>query len=90
VSCSLSANDRRVTEVSLTRHGQKVLQAAALGHVELVRRLFFDGLPRELVDPLSQALESVYANTVAQGTLPPPVDWHPPEASDRRPAPGSA
>src|SRR6478752_7741408 len=34
VSCSLSANDRRVTEVSLTRHGRKVLEGAALGHVE--------------------------------------------------------
>jgi len=49
VRCSLSANDRRVTEVSLTQHGRKVLEAAALGHVELVRRLFFDGLPHELV-----------------------------------------
>ncbi|MFJ3303854.1 MarR family winged helix-turn-helix transcriptional regulator [Streptomyces sp. NPDC086549] len=88
VNCSLSANDRRVTEVSLTQHGRKVLEAAALGHVELVRRLFFDGLPRELVGPLSQALESVYANIIAQGTLPPPVDWRPPGASDRRRAPG--
>ena len=78
VRCSPSANDRRVTEVSLTRHGRTVLETAALGHVELVRRLFFDGLPRELVGPLSQALESVYANTIARGTLPPPVDWHPP------------
>ncbi|WP_043675651.1 MarR family winged helix-turn-helix transcriptional regulator [Streptomyces xylophagus] len=85
VSCGLSANDRRVTEVSLTRHGRKVLEAAALGHVELVRRLFFDGLPPELVGPLSQALESVYANTVAQGTLPPPVDWHPPTSGLARP-----
>ena len=79
VSCGPSANDRRVTEVSLTRHGREVLEAAAVGHVELVRRLFFDGLPRDLVKPLSQALESVYANIIANGTLPAPVDWPPPQ-----------
>jgi hypothetical protein len=29
------------------------------------------------VGPLSEALESVYANIIKQGSLPPPVDWHP-------------
>ena len=42
-----------------------------------IRRLFFGGLPEGLAGPLSQALESVYANIIDQGTLPPPVDWHP-------------
>ena len=41
-------------------------------HVELIKRLFFDGVPRELLDPLSTALEGVYANLLAQGSLPQP------------------
>ena len=45
----------------------------------LVRRLFFGGLPEGLVGPLSESLESVYANIIKQGSLPPPVDWHPTE-----------
>jgi len=79
VSCGLSATDRRVTEVTLTSRGRQALQQAAPGHVDLVRRMFFGGLPDGLVGPLSEALESVYANIIRQGSLPPPVDWHPPE-----------
>jgi DNA-binding MarR family transcriptional regulator len=77
VTCGLSAADRRATEVALTAHGWRVLEEAAPGHVDLVRRLFFDGLPEGLVGPLSEALESVYANIIRQGSLPPPADWHP-------------
>jgi len=77
VTCGLSAADRRVTEVTLTGRGRQALEEAAPGHVDLVRRLFFGGLPEGLAAPLSQALESVYANIIDQGTLPPPVDWHP-------------
>ena len=76
VTCGPSATDKRVTEVTLTDHGRNALQQAAPGHVDLVRHLFFDGLPAELTAPLTQALESVYANIIKQGTLPPPVDWH--------------
>jgi hypothetical protein len=28
------------------------------------------------VGPLGEALESVYANIIKHGSLPPPVDWH--------------
>jgi DNA-binding MarR family transcriptional regulator len=77
VTCGLSAADRRVTEVTLTAQGRQALAAAAPGHVDLVRRLFFEGLPAGLMGPLSEALESVYANIIRQGSLPPPVDWHP-------------
>jgi DNA-binding MarR family transcriptional regulator len=77
VTCGLSAADRRVTEVTLTGQGRQALKYAAPGHVDLVRRLFFEGLPAGLVDPLSEALEGVYANIIRQGSLPPPVDWHP-------------
>jgi DNA-binding MarR family transcriptional regulator len=80
VTCGLSAEDRRVTEVTLTGQGRQALEEAAPGHVDLVRRLFFGGLPADLVGPLSEALESVYANIIKQGSLPPPVDWHPAEA----------
>jgi DNA-binding MarR family transcriptional regulator len=79
VTCGLSAADRRVTEVTLTGRGRQALEEAAPGHVDLVRRLFFGGLPEGLVAPLSEALESVYANIIRQGSLPPPVDWHPAE-----------
>ena len=77
VTCGLSAADRRVTEVTLTDQGRQAIAAAAPGHVDLVRRLFFDGLPPDLVGPLSEALESVYANIIKRGSLPPPVDWRP-------------
>jgi DNA-binding MarR family transcriptional regulator len=79
VSCGLSAADRRVTEVTLTSRGRQTLEEAAPGHVDLVRRLFFGGLPDGLVGPLGDALESVYANIINLGSLPPPVDWHPAE-----------
>ena len=79
VTCGLSAADRRVTEVSLTDRGRQAQEDAAPGHVDLVRRLFFDGLPADLVGPLGEALESVYANIIKQGSLPPPIDWHPAE-----------
>jgi DNA-binding MarR family transcriptional regulator len=79
VACGLSAADRRVTEVTLTSRGRQALAEAAPGHVDLVRRLFFGGLPADLVGPLSEALESVYANIIKWGSLPPPVDWRPAE-----------
>jgi DNA-binding MarR family transcriptional regulator len=79
VTCGPSAADRRATEVTLTEDGRQTLAEAAPGHVELVRRLFFGGLPADLTGPLSQALETVYANIIRQGSLPPPVDWRPAE-----------
>ena len=79
VTCGPSAADRRVTEVTLTSYGRQAVKEAAPRHVELVRRLFFEGLPANLTGPLSEALESVYANIIKQGSLPPPVDWHPTE-----------
>ena len=75
VTCALSEADRRVTEVTLTGRGRQALEEAAPGHVDLVRRLFFGGLPADLLRPLSGALESIYANIIRQGSLPPPVDW---------------
>jgi DNA-binding MarR family transcriptional regulator len=79
VTCGPSAADRRVTEVTLTDGGRQALAEAAPGHVNLVRRMFFGGLPANLLGPLSEALESVYANIIKHGSLPPPVDWQLPE-----------
>ena len=45
VTCGPSAADRRVTEVTLTARGWQAQEEAAPGHVDLVRRLFFGGLP---------------------------------------------
>lgn len=79
VTCGLSETDKRVTEVTLTAPGRQAQEDAAPGHVELVRHVFFEGLPADLVAPLSEALESVYANIIKEGSLPPPADWHPAE-----------
>jgi len=66
--------DRRATEISLTDQGWDEITRASIGHIDLVRRLFFDGLPDELLDPLTVALESVYDNIIDRGTLPAPAD----------------
>jgi len=72
VGTAPAATDRRVTEVSLTGGGRDVLTAAAPGHVALVKKLFFGGLPADRLGPLTTALEGVYANLLEHGTLPPP------------------
>ena len=65
--------DRRATEVLLTDLGWAEITQASKGHVELIQRLFFDGLPDELVEPMTLALESIYDNVIARGTLPRPA-----------------
>jgi DNA-binding MarR family transcriptional regulator len=67
-----SDRDRRATDVVLTGAGRAALDAAAPGHVALVRRLFFDGLDRDLLTPLRTALEQVYAHLLDHGVLPRP------------------
>ncbi|HEX6713302.1 MAG TPA: MarR family winged helix-turn-helix transcriptional regulator [Thermoleophilaceae bacterium] len=66
--------DRRATEVTLTDRGWDEITHASIGHIDLVRRLFFEGLPDELLGPLTVGLESVYANICERGTLPAPAD----------------
>jgi DNA-binding MarR family transcriptional regulator len=73
VQCDVAASDRRATEVRLTPNGQRAIVEAAPGHVDLVRHLFFGGLPKELISPLSEALEAIYDHIVEHGTLPSPV-----------------
>jgi DNA-binding MarR family transcriptional regulator len=66
VEMALAAHDRRVTEVSLTTAGRDALSAAAPRHVDLVRRLFFDGLDPDGVRRLTESLETVYENIAGQ------------------------
>lgn len=73
VRCDLAQSDRRATEISLTSGGRRAIGEAAPGHVDLVRHLFFGGLPRELLAPMSQALEAIYVHVVEHGTLPAPT-----------------
>jgi DNA-binding MarR family transcriptional regulator len=66
--------DRRATEITLTDQGWDQITRASSGHIELVRRLFFDGLPDKLLEPFTVGLESVYDNITDRGTLPAPAD----------------
>ena len=67
-----SATDRRATDLVLTAAGRSTLERAAPGHVELIKRLFFAGMPDELVEPLATVLEGVYENLLQEGSLPSP------------------
>src|ERR1700758_1693164 len=74
VDCRLAPADRRATEIALTDQGWDEITRASGGHIDLVRRLFFDGLPDELIEPLTVGLESVYENIIDRGTLPAPAE----------------
>ena len=74
VECRPARVDRRATEIALTDQGWDEITRASGGHIGLVRRLFFEGLPDELLEPLTAGLESVYANIIEHGTLPAPAD----------------
>jgi DNA-binding MarR family transcriptional regulator len=73
IQCDLGTVDRRATEITLTPQGHKAIVDAAPGHVDLVRNLFFGGLPKELLAPLSEALEAIYDHVVQHGSLPAPT-----------------
>jgi len=74
VDCLSVLDDPRATEITLTDQGWDEVTRASGGHIDLVRRLFFDGLPDELIDPLTVGLESVYDNIIERGTLPAPAE----------------
>ena len=74
VECRAAPADRRATEITLTDQGWDEITRASGGHIDLVRRLFFEGLPDELLEPLTLGLESVYDNIIDRGTLPAPPD----------------
>jgi DNA-binding MarR family transcriptional regulator len=69
-----SEGDGRATDAILTRAGRAAIDAAAPGHVALVRRLFFDPLPDELLAPLTAALEHIHIHMNFNSSLP-PAPW---------------
>ncbi len=66
-----SPDDGRAIEASLTVLGREALSTAAPAHVELVRNLFFDSLPDNLLAPLTAALEHINVNLNLNSSLPP-------------------
>jgi len=77
VELRTAPTDRRATEITLTDQGWAEITQASTGHVELIQRLFFDGLPNELIEPMTVALESIYDNVIERGTLPRPAHEFP-------------
>jgi DNA-binding MarR family transcriptional regulator len=65
------AEDGRTTNVVLTASGRRAIEGAAPGHVDLVRRLFFDPLPENLLAPFTAALEHIEVNLNHNSSLPP-------------------
>lgn len=63
--------DGRTADVVLTPRGQRAIDEAAPGHVELVRNLFFDPLPDNLLGPFTAALEHIHVSLNHNSTLPP-------------------
>jgi DNA-binding MarR family transcriptional regulator len=66
-----SEDDGRATDAVLTKEGMKVMVAAAPDHARLVRKLFFEPLPEELVAPFTAALEHIQASLNLNSSLPP-------------------
>jgi len=66
-----STEDGRTSNVVLTEQGRAAIAEAAPAHVDLVRRLFFDPLPDNLLAPLTAALEHIHVNLNLNSSLPP-------------------
>jgi DNA-binding MarR family transcriptional regulator len=69
--CVQSADDGRATDAVLTKKGMNARSEAAPGHLTLVRKLFFEPLPDELVAPFTAALEHIQASLNLNASLPP-------------------
>jgi len=69
VERAASQSDRRATDIQLTASGWAAVRSVAPRHVALVRRLFFDGLPRGLEPGFQAALDGIYQTLVSRGTL---------------------
>jgi DNA-binding MarR family transcriptional regulator len=66
-----SEDDGRATDAVLTRKGMNAMVEAAPGHARLVKKLFFEPLPDELVSPFTAALEHIQASLNLNASLPP-------------------
>jgi DNA-binding MarR family transcriptional regulator len=61
-----SGDDRRGATVELTDSGRAALDAAAPGHVELVRSVVFDGLSATQLRAFGSVIESVLGRVTSQ------------------------
>jgi DNA-binding MarR family transcriptional regulator len=66
-----SADDGRATDAVLTKKGMNAMVEAAPAHAMLVKKLFFEPLPDELVAPFTAALEHIQASLNLNSSLPP-------------------
>jgi DNA-binding MarR family transcriptional regulator len=66
-----SEDDGRATDAVLTKKGMNAMVEAAPGHAMLVKKLFFEPLPDELVAPFTAALEHIQASLNLNASLPP-------------------
>jgi DNA-binding MarR family transcriptional regulator len=66
-----SEDDGRATDAVLTKQGLEAIVAAATEHIALVKRLFFQPLPDELVSPFTAALEHIQASLDLNASLRP-------------------
>jgi DNA-binding MarR family transcriptional regulator len=69
VSTKPAADDKRATEITVTDRGNAAFRRATRGHATLVRELFFSGISKDLLGPLTKALDQVYATIVRRGAL---------------------
>ncbi len=67
VDRSPCAESRRVTMVTMTDEGYRLLVQAAPGHVETVRELVYDGLGPDDVEALHRLMSHILANIEASG-----------------------
>jgi DNA-binding MarR family transcriptional regulator len=67
-----SEDDGRATDAVITKKGMNLMVEAAPGHAVLVKRLFFEPLPDDLVAPFTAALEHIQASLDLNASLPPP------------------
>ena len=56
------------------RSERRAITDASEGHIQLVRRLFFGGLPADHLAAVTESLEAVYENLIENGSLPAPEE----------------
>jgi DNA-binding MarR family transcriptional regulator len=66
-----STDDGRATDAVLTKKGLNAMVEAATGHAMLVKKLFFEPLPDELVAPFTAALVHIQASLNLNASLRP-------------------
>ena len=69
---AVSTSDGRATDAVLTDAGRAALEESAAGHVDVVRRLFFDGLTPADISALESILTRMRDHVRTNGTLPRP------------------